>query len=214
MTRKPLVTRFHLLLLGALAAITATAFVKVNADVGLPVHWGFDGRPDAVWPKTQALLIFPLIGIVLFALFAAIGHFAPVEKIEPGRHISEALLSGLLLLLSGLQLALILIGVGSDIDLVRIIAFAVAALLVGFGVILPGADAKAYRGLRLPWSIGVGWSAIHRLAGVLLVAGGLILGAVAWLRPDPVDVLPTIGGAVLVPLLVSALFSLGLSRRR
>ncbi|MEO8882626.1 MAG: DUF1648 domain-containing protein, partial [Devosia sp.] len=78
-TRKLIVTRFHLLLLGILIAITATAFVKIKAEVGLPVHWGLNGQPDQIWPRNQALMIFPIIGVLLTALFAAIGRFAPPE---------------------------------------------------------------------------------------------------------------------------------------
>ena len=79
MPRKPLVTRFHLLLLGLLVAVTATAFVKIPADAALPVHWGLDGHPDQVWPRIPALLMFPLIGAVITGLFLAIGRFTPPE---------------------------------------------------------------------------------------------------------------------------------------
>ena len=84
MTRKPIVTRFHLFLLGLLAAITAAAFFKISPDMGLPVHWGFDGRPDRVWPRNEALVLFPIVAVCLTGLFLAIGQFVPSEQVEPG----------------------------------------------------------------------------------------------------------------------------------
>lgn len=210
MNRKPLVTRFHLALIGLLAAITAVAFVKIKADVGLPVHWGLDGTPDRIWPRNQALLVLPAIGVLLTGLFAAIGQFAAAEQVEASRHIAEAMLSALLGLLCLLQFALILIGVGSDIDMVRIVTFGLAALLVVLGAVLPGSEPNAYAGLRLPWTMKDprNWAATHRLSGALFIIAGVGLAAVAWLWPDPADMLPAIGIAIFAPLLVGGIFSL------
>ncbi|MDR3470206.1 MAG: DUF1648 domain-containing protein [Devosia sp.] len=210
MTRKPLVTRFHLLVFAVLIAITATALVKVPADAGLPVHWGFDGKPDQVWPRNPALAVMPAIGLALTAVFALVGQVAPVEQIEPGRNMAEAMLTWLLGLLCAIQFSLILIGVGSDIDMVRLVAFAVAALLLVVGGLLTQASPNAYAALRLPWTMrsASAWTAVHRLTGALLALGGLGLGAVAWLRPQPADMLFGIGAAIVVPLVVGMLFSL------
>ena len=215
MTRKQIVTRFHLFLFGVLVAITATAFVKIHADVGLPVHWGFDGKPDRVWPRNEALLLFPLVGLVLTVLFAAIGQFAPVEQIEPGRYIAEAMLTGLLGLLCALQFGLLLIGVGSDIDMVRIIAFAMAVLLILLGMALPNSQPNAYAGIRLPWTLRdpKNWAAAHRVTGILFIVAGVGLGLVAWLQPDPADMLSAIGAAIALPLLIGGVFSLLRARR-
>ncbi|HTJ59412.1 MAG TPA: SdpI family protein [Devosiaceae bacterium] len=214
MDRKPLVTRLHLTLFGVLVAITAVAFVKIPAAIGLPVHWGLDGRPDQVWPRNEALLVFPAIGLVLTGVFAAIGQFAPVEQVEPGRHISEAMLLVLLGLLAALEFSLILIGVGSDIDMVRIVAFGVATLLIVLGNVLPRSQPNAYAGVRLPWTLKDpgNWAATHRLTGVLFIVAGAGLAAVAWFRPDPADMLPAIGIAIFLPLLVGGLFSFSRGR--
>ena len=210
MTRKPLVGRFHLFLLALLVAITATAFYKIPAQTGLPVHWGFDGKPDRMWPRDQALLIFPLLGVVLVGLFAAIGRFAAVERIEPGRHISEAMLTGILGLFCALQFALILIGIGSEIDMVRIIAFALAALFVILGNVRPKSQPNAYAGIRLPWTVNDPrrWAIAHRVTGILFIIGGIGLGLVAWLLPDPQDMLLAMFAAILVPIIVGGAVSL------
>jgi uncharacterized membrane protein len=209
MIRKQIVTRFHLFLIGVLVAITATAYVKIPADSGLPVHWGFDGHPDRIWPRDAALLLFPIVGLLLTALFAAIGQFAAVERVEPGRHVAETMLTGLLGLLCALQFSLILIGIGSDIDMIRIISFAVAVIVLLLGIALPKSQPNAYAGIRLPWTVrnDRNWAMTHRLTGILLVVGGIGLALVAWLWPDPANLLEAMAAALLVPFAAGTLFS-------
>jgi uncharacterized membrane protein len=214
MTRKPVVTRFHLFAFGVLIAITATAFVKIHAETGLPVHWGLDGKPDQVWPRNTALLVMPAIAVALGALFGAIGFLVPAEQVEPGRRVIETMLTGFLGLLCALQFALILIGVGSDIDLVRIVAFAVAALLLGLGAMLPNSPPTGYSGIRLPWTMRnrANWVAAHRLTGALMIVAGAALGLVAWLWPNPTDMFAALAAAILLPLILGGLFSFIRSR--
>jgi uncharacterized membrane protein len=209
MTRKQIVTRFHLLVLGFLVAITATAYVKIPAGTDLPVHWGLNGTPDWVWPRNTALLIFPTVAVLLTALFALIGQFAPVEKIEPGRYVSEALLSGLLIMFDALQIGLLMIGLGSDIDMVRIVGFGVALVLLLLGATLPTSEYNAYAGVRLPWTFrNAGhWRSSHRVAGILCIIAGLGLGVAAWLFPDPGTVMLALLAAVFMPLILAVLYS-------
>lgn len=216
MDEGPLVTRLHLYLLGGLAAITAAAFVKIPESTGLPVHWGFDGQPDRFWPRNEALLVMPVVAILVTVLFWCIGRFAPAEQVQPGRHISVAALTGVLGLCCALQFALILIGIGSEIDMVRIVAFLLAAFWIGLGVVFPHSSPNPYAGLRLPWTVNdpANWKVTHLVTGVLMVLGGIGLGLVAWLLPDPPTLLGAIGLSVLVPVLLGALFSFIMSRRR
>jgi uncharacterized membrane protein len=209
MTRKLIVTRFHLFLVAVLVAVMATALVKVQAGTDLPVHWGFDGKPDRFWPRLPALLMFPVIGVFLTALFALIGRFGPVESIEPGRHMSEALLTGLLGLLCALEFALILIGIGSDLDMIRLICFAIAVFLLLLGGALPRSQRNSITGLRLPWTLKdpAGWRASHLVTGILFAVGGICLGLVTWFRPTPSDMLIALGAAVFLPIILGGLFS-------
>jgi immunity protein, SdpI family len=212
--RSFLVTRFHILLFGVLLALTATGYAKIPAAPGLPMHWGLDGHPDEVWPRDPALMVMPIVALVLLALIFAIGRLAPVKKIEPGRYVTEAAATGVLLVLCALQFSLLLIGVGSEIDLTRIVAFVVAIALVILGAALPRSAPNAYAGVRLPWTMTdkANWTATHRLTGVLMVIAGFGLALVALLWPDPVNLLAAIGPAVFAPVLIGGVFSFVRSR--
>src|SRR5437868_10321364 len=120
-TRKPIVTRFHLLLLGLLIGIAVIGFIKIHLEAGLPMHWGLNGKPDRIWPRNEALPVFPIVGVLVTAFFALVGALAPVEQIDPGRRLIETVYAGLLLLFCAIEIALLLIGIGSEVDMVSII---------------------------------------------------------------------------------------------
>jgi uncharacterized membrane protein len=93
--------------------------------------------------------------------------------------------------------------------MVRIIAFAVAAFCIVMGLSLPQSRPNAYAGIRLPWTMKspANWTATHRLTGVLMVIGGIGLGLVAWLRPNPADMMLAMAAALVLPVLVGGIFS-------
>ena len=107
--RKPLISRFHLFPIGVMLAVTATALVKIKSDHSLPVHWGFDGKPDQFWPRDETIAAAPALMIVLLAAFALAGYLLPAGQVEPGRRIWEGLLTFLLGVLCAIQFAFILI---------------------------------------------------------------------------------------------------------
>jgi uncharacterized membrane protein len=199
MARKQIVTRFHYFGLGILGAITVVGFNKIRA--GLPVHWGYDGKPDQIWPRDPALTIFPVIAIVVTLAFLAIGWLAPADKLDSNRRGWEGIITGLLLLLCALQFAFVMIGIGSELDPIRFLGFVVAFVLLGLGATIFRAPAQVYHGLHLPWTFANrgDWLLAHRSIGGLMLLGGLALGAVAILQPDPEDILITMAAAVFMP---------------
>ena len=94
--------------------------------------------------------------------------------------------------------------------MVRIIAFALAALFVILGNVLPKSQPNAYAGIRLPWTVNDPrrWAIAHRVTGILFIIGGIGLGLVAWLLPDPQDMLLAMFAAILVPIIVGGAVSL------
>lgn len=213
MTRKSLVAPFHLLIYGLLIAITITAWVKIPDGAGLPVHWGLDGHPDRTWPKLQALIGAPSLAALVVITTYLFGRLAPEEQVEPGRHISEAALSGVLGLFCAVQFGMLLIGIGSDIDMIRIVAGAVAVILLVLGNALPKSQPNGYSGLRLPWTLSDprNWTRTHRLTGIVMMIAAVGLGAVVWLAPDPGILLASVLAAVFGPLILAVIFSVVVS---
>jgi uncharacterized membrane protein len=216
MAEKSLVTRFHLLELGFLVAITATAWVKIPDRTGLPVHWGLNGQPDKIWPKPAALLAAPVIAALLIGILWLVGRLASDEQVDPGRYVAEMAIAGLLGLICAIQFGLLLIGVGSEIDMIRIVAFGLAFTLLLTGIALPRSEPNGYAGVRLPWTMRDphNWHVTHRVTGVLMALGGLETAVVAWAFPQPPYLLAAIAVAVVVPVVAGMIVSAALALRR
>jgi uncharacterized membrane protein len=209
------VTRFHVLVLLLLLAITLVSFHKIPADTMLPVHWAPRGNADWLWPRDAALLLMPGMALLITLIFSVIPRFAPPERVEPGRHVTEAALTGTLGVFCAIQFGLLLIGIGSDLDLIRIVSFGVALLMLFLGFELPRSMPNAYAGIRLPWTMHDhgSWRATHRFVGVLCALCGVGLGLCAWLQPDPATLIFALMAAIIGPALLGIAFSFALSRR-
>lgn len=107
-----------------------------------------------------------------------------------------------------------LIGLGYPDQMVRIITFAIAILLILMGNVLPKTQVNTLAGLRLPWIMKdhALWRATQRLTGILFVAGGVMLLLCALVR-QPMWLFIALLAAVLVPVVAGGLYSYRLARR-
>jgi uncharacterized membrane protein len=204
-----LATRFHRLLLGVLVSITAVGFNRIPADFVFPAHWGAHGMPDWVWPRDMALVTGPAVAAVILAVFGSLHWVIRKTRIEMIRHNAEPAISAILLLFCAVQLGLVLTGIGSDIDLIRIVALLVAAAVLVLGLVISEAERHTYAGVRLPWQIesDKAWRLAHSVAGWLFVAGALALAALAWLQPDMGTLILAFPLVLTTPLIAAAILS-------
>jgi uncharacterized membrane protein len=204
-----LVSRFHLLLLAVLLAITGVAVFRIPADYAFVAHWS-GGEAAWLWPRDMALAGGPILAIVLLAAFVALGLLLSKDYLTQVHHILEPALTLLLAVIAAVQLGLLLIGVGSDLDLIRLIGFALGALLLVLGIVFAEAERHTYAGLRLPWAIAGdrAWRIVHRLAGAAFGLAGAGLLALAWFMPDLGPLVIAFATALLAPVIVAALASL------
>jgi immunity protein, SdpI family len=204
-----LITRFHLLQLLVLLAITGVAFFRVPADFAFPAHWGSAGA-DWIWPRNLALPVAPAIALILLAGFATLGHLLTKNHLAKVRHILEPALTLLLAILVAVQLGLLLTGIGSDLDLIRLTAFALGATLVVLGIVFAEAERHTYAGLRLPWPIvgDAAWRAIHRITGLAFGLCGAGLLALAWFDPEVGPLVIALAVTLALPTVIAALATL------
>jgi uncharacterized membrane protein len=104
---------------------------------------------------------------------------------------------------------LLLLGLGTDIDLIRIVAPVVGVVLILLGILLREAERHTYAGLRLPWAIAGddAWRQAHAAAGWTAIAMGLLLGLIAWLMPFPGLLISALPAGIGLPLLVGRVAS-------
>ena len=177
-------------LLTTLAIIAAGVAVGASlpADVQLPVHWGLDGRPDRFSDKWTALLLPAIMTGGVSLLFWFLPALEPrKEGLERSQGLYLAGWTGLLLVGSAVQLAVVSVALGWDIQVNRLICLAVGAMLVLIGNQLGKSRSMYMMGVRTPWTLASEevWIRTHRLAGKLMVAAGLLAMLLAMLPVPP-----------------------------
>lgn len=199
-----LVTRFHLLLLTVTLAITGVGFFRIPADFAFPAHWS-GSAADWLWPRL-ALIAAPLLQVLLIAAFLLLGKALTKNHYAKSQHILDPALTLILTVITATQLGLLLTGIGSDLDVIRLTGFGLGLALIALGVVLFEAERHTYAGLRMPWPVRSdrAWRAVHRSAGLAFGLSGLVLIGLAWLDAGIGPLVIAFALALLAPALVAA----------
>lgn len=198
-----------------MAAVSVWALARLP-DAPIPVHWALDGRPDGFGPPASVLFILPAVALVLSLSFALVPQIMPPNgDLRRSRAPYGVVWVSVVLLLLALHLILVAKAFGAPLDILRLGAIAVAALMTLLGNYLPKVRYNYVMGIRTPWTLASErvWDRTHRVAGVLMVLAGLCSVVGAMIAPTPALVLaalfvPTLGAAI-----ASAVYSAVISPR-
>lgn len=209
-----LVTRFHLLLLTVTLAITGVGFFRIPADYVYQAHWT-GSAADWLWPR-EVILAAPLVQLGLLIAFFLLGRTVTKNQFAKSQHILDPALTALMLAVTATQLGLLLAGVGSDLDFVRLTGFGLGAALVVLGIVLFEAERHTYAGLRMPWPVrsDLAWTVVHRMAGLTYGGAGLGLLALAWFDAGLGLLILAFATALLLPAALAAAATLLFDFRR
>ena len=210
------INRSMLLSAGLVAATTGLgvfAYLTLPAGAFLPYHQGFGGAASGQMPKGPALALVPFISAVVIGSLSLAPRLRfrgdGLERSSLPFGLLMVSLAGVLLVTEG-ALALRMQGAGfNDLQVVRVVALAVAVLLVIVGNYLGKVRHNFVFGLRTPWTLANPrvWDKTHRLTGLLMVLGGLVLalGAAVGLTLPALIALIVLGSAG--PMLAGAIYS-------
>jgi uncharacterized membrane protein len=214
MTIRDTLTPLNIVLVVLIVAATVAGFFLIAPGTMLPVHWGVTGEADRFLPRDAALLILPGIALGVGALLAGVHAFTSAGR-EGARHAIAAIIPALLALFLAIQVATVMIGVGIVVDMVRVVVLAVGALLVVLGNIMPKTQPNGFAGIRLRWTMRdpANWQATNRVGGVLFMLGGLVMIAAALVTGNAVALLLVTATGVVLPVVVTTLYSFRLSQR-
>lgn len=199
----------HGLLLGALAALTAVAYAIVPLDQQLPIHWDFRGEPDRWASAAEALLLPPGLAIAMIVVMLLAARLQSAENAQAGWHVMAAAVTGITGLALVIQIATVLMGLGQEVDMVRLLALAAGVMLIVIGNALPKSRPNSLAGIRVPPSLNDprNWQATQRVGGYLFVASGAMLVLLAALTGNPTAIIVGLLAAVLVPATVATVYS-------
>jgi uncharacterized membrane protein len=210
----PFFTPIRVALVAALVAAFGAGLLLVPAGTMLPVHWGPSGEADGFLPREGALLVPLVMVAVVWVIFLAVSRFARPADLAAGRHSYGVVVTAITGLALVMEVATVLIGVGVPVNMVQVLGFALGALLVVLGNILPKSQPNSFAGIRLPTTLHdpANWQATHRLTGLLCIISGLVLIVVAALLPAP-SLIWWLLGCVFVPILIGVVYSLVYAKR-
>jgi uncharacterized membrane protein len=194
-------------------ALGLWAYQALPAGAFLPYHHWIGGPADGRLPKAYALALMPTIAaLVVACLAAARRRAADPAALERSIRTYGLLVTGLAGVLLVAQAGFVWrMTSGDDAHVVRLAFLAVAVLLLVLGNDLGKVRHNTAFGLRTPWTLGDArvWDKTHRVAGRLMVLGGLGLVAACLLLADLRVLVPVMVVLTAGPLL----YAIGYSRR-
>jgi uncharacterized membrane protein len=186
---------------------TVTAAISVWAYPRLPptvaTHWGLDGTPDGYSSRLMAVSIMPLVLVFMTVIFNVL------PKVDPRRENYARFLSSYWLIANAVIVFLLVAhamiiasGLGFDVKIDRLMPLGVGLLFVFLGNYLTRIEPNWFIGIRTPWTLSSDsvWRRTHRTGGWLMVIGGLVLAASAFV-PRPAFLVLFVATIVIVAVI-------------
>ncbi len=169
-------------LIAGMATLSAWAWTLVPEGALIPVHWNLEGHIDRFASKSEALVFFPALTLLITALMWIIPRFDPRRaNLEASGKFWNAATILLGLLLSYLHVLITLGALGQPVDMANALIPGLCVLFVGLGNYLGKTRSNWFGGVRTPWTMSseYAWEKTHRITGRLFVLSGLVTMA-AW----------------------------------
>jgi immunity protein, SdpI family len=192
---------FGILVAAVTAAISVWAYPRLPPTVA--THWGLDGTPDGYSSRLMAVSIMPLVLVCMTVIFNVL------PKVDPRRENYARFLSSYWLIANAVIVFLLVAhamiiasGLGFDVKIDRLMPLGVGLLFVFLGNYLTRVEPNWFIGIRTPWTLSSDsvWRRTHRTGGWLMVIGGLILAASAFV-PRPAFLVLFVATIVIVAVI-------------
>lgn len=172
----------------------------------IPTHWNASGTVDG-W-SGKGMAVFGLPAILLGLQVVCVGATALDPK---NRHQTDKIFNIVIFIvpvISVIAMALVYAtAFGIEVHVINWVMAAVSVLVIALGNYLPKCKRNYTIGIKVPWTLesDENWSATHRLAGKIWVAGGFVMLAASFF-PGETSILVIIVSAALmgfIPVLYS-----------
>lgn len=203
--------------LAIVAALVGLSLYVIGAapDARIATHFDLHGRANGWMSRDQAAWFGPIMAGGVAVTFAVLPLIMP-KKGDLGRSAEAYGVAsiGIVAILALAHATLMLRALGYDIDPVRPMLAGVGLLLAVLGNYLPKTRYNYVMGVRTPWTLADErvWDQTHRLAGPLMMAGGVAVAAGVWFLPLERVIWLLLAGA-LAPSLIAVVYSYIVAKR-
>ncbi len=177
---------WSVILLAIMFGVSGYAWLELPADAQLPVHWNAQGEVDRYGGKFEGLLMMPLVGAFLVALFVFVPKIDPRKRnLEKSRTAYLAAWIGSIAVMTTIHMLTVNAALGGTAPVAKFVFVLVGLLLMIIGNYLAKTRSNWFIGLRTPWTLSSehAWSVGNRyagrgllLSGLLIIFAGLFLG--------------------------------------
>jgi uncharacterized membrane protein len=199
-------------LIGAMAAISAWAWVTLPENAVIATHWGLDGRVNGTMPKDWGLVIVPAIALAITLLFAAVPSIEPRrDNMLASRKAFVAVWLGALAVMLVAHAVVVGAALGYPVDVPGVLIVLIPVVIAVAGNYLGKVRPNFFIGVRTPWTLSsdLSWDKTHRMLGRLFVFSALVILAVRFaigVEAAFVALAGTISASALLAIISSYVF--------
>src|SRR2546423_7754081 len=173
---------FGLVVAGLAGAVSIWAYPQLPPTVA--THWNLNGQANGFSSRAVAVGIFPLVILGMTALFNVLPKLDPRRE-NYGKFIATYWLIAnavILFMLIGHGM-IIATALGYPVKIDRALPLGLGILFIVLGNYITRVEPNWFVGIRTPWTLSSDtvWRKTHRTGGLLMVLGGFIVGASAFL---------------------------------
>lgn len=173
----------------------------------IATHFALDGTPNGYSPRLLALALMPAFYLICIFVLPALIRLSPQswQIPEDSKSLHKALFS-IGLLFAGIEATIVLPALDSQrFHPQSILYISFAVFMLTFGNYLGKIRKNFFIGIRTPWTLtsDSNWIQTHRLAGKLLVIGGLTLLALSPVIKSVTIAIVTLILALIIPAFYS-----------
>ena len=193
-------------------AVSIWAYPQLPPTVA--THWNLRGEPDGFSSRLLAVAIMPVITLAITGIFNVLPRLDPrhqnYDKFIGTYWLFANAVIVFLLVAHGLMLAT---GLGYSVRIDRLMPIGIGVLFIVLGNYLTRVEPNWFVGIRTPWTLSSDtvWRKTHRTGGWLMVVGGFIIGACAFLPHGAL--LPLLIAAILIMAVIPIVQSYVLWKR-
>lgn len=177
----------------------------------IPMHFGFDGKPDQFGDKQRAVYIplsITLAALLVYLLLTNIYKLDPKRYARNQQGVFTKIAMAVLVFLTCVGLFVLNWTISQHAGGLNIFLVMMGLLFAYLGNVMHSIKPNYFAGFRLPWTLESenNWRATHLLVGKMWFAGGILIAILA-IFIDPFIMFFIMFSILLVMIVVPAVYS-------